>query len=92
VVSSKIQRNEVLEAVFVSAKRLRQRNGKSRQFAPQRFDENTRLDELGVDSISVAEIVDDLETQFDMELPFDELLMVESVDQFVDVIIRNEAA
>lgn len=92
MVSSKIQRNEVLEAVLVSAKRLRQRNGKSPQFELQRFDENTRLDELGVDSISVAEIVDDLETQFDMELPFDELLMVESVDQFVDVIIRNEAA
>jgi len=90
-VAIKLQRREIFDAVFEAANRLRRRSGHRLHLQPT-FNSALRLDELGVDSISIAEIVDEIEKRFKVELPFDELLLVESVEQFIDVICDSEAA
>ena len=51
-----------------------------------------RLEDVGIDSISVAEVVDLLEQKFDAILPFEHLLLAESVGEFIDTICTTQTS
>ena len=85
MVSISLERKTVLRAVFEAVAQVRATKGRPYKI-PENLDPSTRLEELGIDSISIAEVVDVLEQRFELELPFDRLMLVESLDEFIDVV------
>ena len=83
-------RKAVLQAVFEAIAQVWAGRGR-RYTMPQTLDPSMALDELGIDSISIAEVVDVLEQRFERELPFDQLILVQSVDEFIDVVCGSES-
>ena len=75
----------MLRTVFEAVAKVKAARGRPFDL-PETLSGDTRLDELGIDSMSIAEVVDVIEERFDCELPFDKLLLVESVDEFIDVV------
>ncbi len=48
--------------------------------SPEEFDEVTSFDELGIDSLSLVEIVFDIEEAFDIKIPQDNELSENNID------------
>ena len=53
---------------------------------PDPLDPGWPISRLGIDSIVVAEVVDDLEKKFGVELPFRDLLEADTVGDFVALV------
>jgi acyl carrier protein len=85
MVSGVLERTTVFEAIFQAVVQVKASRG-IRYELPKTPDPSIRLDALGIDSISIAEVVDVLEQRFKVELPFSDLMLVESVEQFIDII------
>ena len=61
---------------------------------PETLQPEARLDELGIDSLSVMELLFKIEDEFDIRVPNDELALVTLGDvvSYVDSLIAHQAA
>jgi acyl carrier protein len=51
--------------------------------------ENTRISDLGIDSLGMLEIVGSMEREFKTRIPDDELVGIQTVGQLVDLVQKR---
>ena len=84
-------RANVLKELSIAVSQVKTARGRKPQ-PMELLELDMRLEDVGIDSISVAEVVDLLEQKFDAILPFENLLLAESVGEFVDTICAKQTA
>ena len=67
------------------------RKGKIPLVVPDPYDPSFPLARTGIDSLLLAELVMDLETAFQVELPFSRLCNTRTIGDFVELVCRGRA-
>lgn len=64
------------------------------KLAPETLQPEARLDELGIDSLSVMELLFKIEEEFGISVPNDqvELVTIDDIVRYVDALVARQAA
>lgn len=86
-----IRDEDVIEVIrtFIRKEMLR---GHVRLHLPEPFDRSFPLQQVGIDSLLIAELVMDIEARFDIELPFARLSSAETIGEFIDEVCATPLA
>jgi hypothetical protein len=82
-----LDRDEVIDAIRASCARVAFEHGAIIHL-PFPFRGETPLENIGIDSLLIAQVVMDLEERFQLELPFAELWRAHTIGEFVELVCR----
>ena len=82
-------RTQVLKELSIAVSQVKTARGNKPQ-PLEILELDMRLEDVGIDSISVAEVVDLFEQKFNAILPFEHLILAESVGEFIETICSTQ--
>ena len=85
-----LQRDRITSLLRAACVRVVEERGLGTEI-PEPLDDRTELSQVGVDSVLIAEVVDDLETALGVILPYREVLMARTVGELVSLVEAAEA-